>query len=127
MSARSKPGSFGARACRRLRERILTEGWTALPKSWRKQWIVQRVLATPPWVDMTEIRAVYNQAATLTDATGVKHTVDHIVPLNHPRICGLHVPWNMQPMPAGPNFSKGNYFCPEQMELFDQPEQLRLL
>lgn len=89
--------------------------------------MVQRILATPPWADMRAIKQVYVRAAELTEHTGVEHNVDHIIPLNHPRVCGLHVAWNLRPIPAKPNMSKGNYWCPEQLEMFNHPEQLRLL
>lgn len=111
-----------------MRVRLITHGRAALPPSFAaSNWIVQRILATPPWACFHEIRNVYREADRLTTATGVKHQVDHIVPLNHPRVCGLHVHWNLRAIPAAPNMSKGNHWCPEQTELFDGPEQLRLL
>lgn len=130
MTARSKTpaGSFGARACRALRVRLLTHGRASLPPSFASSnWMVARILATVPWADFNEIRAVYREADRLTAATGTPHQVDHIVPLNHPRVCGLHVRWNLRAIPAAPNMSKGNYWCPEQIELFDKPEQLKLI
>lgn len=109
-----------------MRARILAGGMEAMPKSWRRQWMMQRILATPPWADMKAIKAVYVEARRLTDLHGLPYTVDHIVPLNHPRVCGLHVAWNLTPKPAAANFSKGNAWCEWHGDLFSEPEQLRL-
>ena len=55
-----------------------------------------------------EIKAIYLRAIRLTKTTGEKYEVDHIVPLNHPRVCGLHVPWNLQVLPRELNGKKSN-------------------
>lgn len=121
MTAHSKRVvAFGARPCRKLRAAILREGLGILPKSWRRKWMVQRIIATPPWADFAEIREVYANAKRLG------YTVGHQIPLNHPRVCGLHVAANLKPEPAGYNFSKGNAWCEWHGDLFSAPEQLTL-
>lgn len=74
----------------------------------RKQKIRQ---ATPPWVDLAAIRAVYSEAARLSAKTGTKHHVDHIVPLAGELVCGLHVPWNLEPLPWVENLKKSRKFA----------------
>lgn len=64
--------------------------------------------AAPPWVDRKQIEAYYKQAQALTLITGVKYNVDHIFPLRGKGFVGLHVPWNLQIIPAHINFIKGN-------------------
>lgn len=120
---------FGATALRSLRRKYLEQGVAALPVSWRDKsagWKIQRMLATPPWQSMRPIRAVYEEARRRTEETGVQYTVGHIVPLRHPRVCGLHVPWNLAVEAAALNYSKGNAWCEWHGELFSEPEQFKL-
>lgn len=80
--------------------------------------MMQRILATPPWADFQAIRQVYLDAERLSYETGIPHDVDHIIPLSHPRVCGLHVAENLRPYPARANNAKSNNWCPEQLTLF---------
>lgn len=68
--------------------------------------------ATPIWLSAEQkqdIEDVYFQSAMLTATTGVKHEVDHIVPLMGVNVCGLHVAWNLRAIPAHENRRKSNF------------------
>ena len=67
------------------------------------------------WGDLyaKEMRAVWNEARRLTKTTGVRYAVDHIVPLHHPTVCGLHVPWNLRVVPYKENQAKSNRWWPD--------------
>lgn len=123
----SGPGSFGGRACRNLRRRLMAEGLQGLPPSFRaSSWIVARIRATPEWADFKAIRAVYRKCAERERFTGIKHQVDHVVPLQSDWVCGLHVAANLRVIPAITNGQKSNKWCQWHGELFDVPEQLRI-
>ena len=64
--------------------------------------------AVPPWADRAAILELYIEARRLTKETGIVHHVDHVIPINHPLVCGLHVETNLQVLPAKANISKGN-------------------
>jgi 5-methylcytosine-specific restriction endonuclease McrA len=67
--------------------------------------------ATPKWVTADEkatMRALYVQARKLTQITGERYVVDHIVPLRSETVCGLHVPWNLRVITQEENLRKSN-------------------
>ena len=67
--------------------------------------------ATPKWLSAEqkmEIRLKYRLAIELSRRTGIRHAVDHMVPLQGENVCGLHVPWNLEVITQDENLKKSN-------------------
>jgi hypothetical protein len=66
---------------------------------------------TPGWLSVDDfwmMREAYSLCYLRSKITGVKHHVDHIYPLRGKSVCGLHVPCNLQVIPAFENLIKSN-------------------
>lgn len=71
----------------------------------------RKLQATPKWLNKKQLKQIecfYQIAQRLTKCLGIRHEVDHIVPLKGKDICGLHVPWNLQVLPKVINKKKHN-------------------
>lgn len=99
------------------KETILAKGseWSKSnrPKrnSYWSKYKAQKLKATPPWLTedhISQMQDMYWLAKDCESVSGQKYHVDHIVPLQGENVCGLHVPWNLQVIPAELNLSKGN-------------------
>lgn len=62
--------------------------------------------ATPRWADLDVIRDFYFHCPE-------GHHVDHVIPINHSEICGLHVIFNLQYLPGEENLEKSNKLLSE--------------
>jgi hypothetical protein len=99
---RKNPQRVNAR--NRAWNRAHREWWAALASAKR----ALKHHATPRWADKKAIFAIYQKAKEITHLTGTIHHVDHIWPLQGKGFVGLHVPWNLQVIPAGKNLRKSN-------------------
>jgi len=88
----------------------------------RRGYVRAAILATPDWVMPSDFNALRALRAWEEEMWGVPFALDHVVPLNHPCICGLNVPWNIEVVPRTVNAAKGNRFHPDQRELFPAPQ-----
>jgi len=67
--------------------------------------------ATPSWLTQDQldtINAYYEFRKNVSGVVTKEYHVDHIVPLRGENVCGLHVPWNLQVIPAKKNLAKNN-------------------
>lgn len=76
---------------------------------------VLRRKATPPWANLDEIKKIYKKAKAKSLGNH-QYVVDHIIPLKHPLVCGLHVESNLQIIRASENARKHNKFNPKDFQ-----------
>lgn len=62
-----------------------------------------KLKATPQWADLEKIKNIYRECPK-------GYHVDHIVPLRHHLVCGLHCEFNLQHLTAIENMRKSNKF-----------------
>lgn len=69
-----------------------------------------KIQRTPSWLSPAhsfEMECIYKYCSMLR-SIGLDYHVDHIEPLQGNSVSGLHVPWNLQVIPAIENLSKNN-------------------
>lgn len=69
----------------------------------------RKLQAMPGWLNEEQLAQIEEFYRLASEASEPTH-VDHIVPLQGKNVCGLHVPWNLQLLPAIDNIRKGNRF-----------------
>ncbi|CAL9960608.1 hypothetical protein VPHD69_0053 [Vibrio phage D69] len=99
-----------------------TEDVKARNKEWRdsnpdvklaltRKYQAAKLKRTPEWLSedqVDEMRDFYTAAEMFKQYTGETYHVDHIIPLQGESVSGLHVPWNLQILPAKENLMKSN-------------------
>jgi len=93
---------------------ISTKKWAqANPEKKAKYYEQRRDLlnnATPDWSNDNIIKMIYIERNEMNKISNLTYHVDHIVPLNHPLVCGLHCEDNLQIIESSLNFKKSNRF-----------------
>lgn len=77
---------------------------------WHKRRAI-KIKATPKWLTEShweQIRDKFKDRQRLSAASGETYHVDHVIPLNSPIVCGLHVPWNLRVLSEAENLRKAS-------------------
>ncbi len=84
-------------------------------RGWKRSMTAKRrarlAKASPAWLteeQLNAIKEIYAHASLVEAQTGIKHEVDHMVPISGKNVCGLHVPWNLSVIPMSENRRKSN-------------------
>jgi hypothetical protein len=70
----------------------------------------RKLKATPSWENKRKTQWYYDESQRISQETGVAHHVDHMVPLKHWSVRGLHWHMNFDVLPGAENCSKNNRF-----------------
>lgn len=105
------------------RAQALVSAWHGNPanrerrNAYSRSYVVKRnalrAQRTPAWLvpdDFWMIDQAYELAVLREQLVGGSWHVDHVIPLNGKKVSGLHVPTNLQVIPAVENIRKGNRF-----------------
>jgi hypothetical protein len=96
---------------RKAKQRLWSKTNRGIANALSKRYKLKKAKATPLWLTPKQIynmQCTYKVAAQLSETSSQKWHVDHIVPIRGKDVCGLHVPWNLQLLPAKMNMQKGN-------------------
>jgi hypothetical protein len=99
---------------RRLRSRLSNRKHPARVKAAKIKYMNKLAKATPSWLTPNDLKAmniVYEKARAMTRESGIRHEVDHVIPINGKTVSGLHVPWNLQVLTQSANVSKSNRYA----------------
>jgi hypothetical protein len=81
-------------------------------------------MRVPKWVNFVAIGEKFAEAKQTQSTTGVKHAVDHIVPLNGLLVCGLHCAENMAVITKIENLQKSWHRWPDIPDYSAMPKKL---
>jgi hypothetical protein len=96
---------------RKAKQRLWSKTNRGIANALSKRYKLKKAKATPLWLTSEQLynmQCTYKVAAQLSETSSQKWHVDHIMPIRGKDVCGLHVPWNLQLLPAKMNMQKGN-------------------
>ena len=108
-----------------LRARVLAGDYPEwLKRHSRRIYLVNLYRSVPDWVDRKALKSVYRHCIRLNRSRAHPVVVDHIVPLTHPLVCGLTVPWNLRIIDRRENCRRSNRWWEYTEDMFTESEQV---
>lgn len=108
--SRQRKGDYICKTCKSTQMASFRESGVKDNKSTRRKHKIARRYserqAKVSWADKQTMKDFYQEAEYFG------YHIDHIVPLRHPLVCGLHVPDNLQALDPIVNIKKSNSFDP---------------
>jgi hypothetical protein len=106
--------NFGDEEYREKKRQYAIAYYRQNKQKWKRRSLLRRRLIKKSTIMSPEkerlAKLLYLEAQRLTLETGIEYVVDHIVPLKHRLVCGLHTYANLQCITAEQNRVKGNTF-----------------
>lgn len=115
-SQRTKEWSAKNKDRKRANDKAWVKANRGLANSYQAHRRAKERKATPSWLTeehRESIAKIYTEALELTQRLGIRHEVDHIVPLSGKTVSGLHVPWNLRAIPAKENNTRPRVWIPQ--------------
>jgi 5-methylcytosine-specific restriction endonuclease McrA len=70
----------------------------------------RRALRSVSWSDQNYIKDLFDNAKEAGQLFNIQFEVDHIIPLQNKKVCGLHTEFNLQILTREENRAKSNKF-----------------
>ena len=89
------------------------EWYLSYYREYNRKRTAKKLRATAKWGSPEAISKIYRDAVEPSIKTGLNYQVDHIVPLQSNKVCGLHVESNLRIILSRENQQKGNRHWPD--------------
>lgn len=103
-----RESSLKSKAKHREKHKAYNKAWAkrnaGKVSAYARAYQASKINATPKWLSAQQVKDI----EVIYEKRPAEHHVDHVIPLKGKNVCGLHVSWNLQYLPASENIRKSN-------------------